>query len=581
MRKRLFWKVFAGFACISILGVGIFSFYTLRTLRTMSADSLTARLRDVALAVKVAADGLIPGGRSPALDALARDIAGATGTRITVIDGRGKVLADSEQDPAVMENHTNRPEVSQALEGTMGTSTRFSGTVRQWMVYVAVPAQLSTGAVGVLRASAPIAQLDAAFLREGGGLALFASILFAACLAVALVISRTIAAPLRDLAGIVSRFAEGDFGARLHLRRLDEVRALAESFNMLGERIQQLFLENSARVQELDGIFSSVGQGIVLLDGDERIVRWNKGFEDLAGGRVAAGMTMLEVLAAPLLADLVRRARTSGDRQSEEIALGDRTLLATIERMAGRDQLVVLLNDTTDLHRLEAMKRDFVANASHELRTPLTTISGSLEMLEGQVAGGETARWIDVIRRNAERMTAIVGDLLLLSRLEAKGVEPVREPVDLASIAREVAAMFGQRAESRGLALRLDIGEPLPPLIADPLLMEQMLVNLVDNALKYTEHGEVLVSCAAGNDGVRIEVADTGIGMAAEHLPRIFERFYVVDKSRSRRMGGTGLGLAIVKHIVQRHYGTIEVASEPLGGTRFTIRLPARPPGWN
>ena len=578
MRRRLFYRIFAGLVLVSLLAVLISSLYTLRVLRASSLEGIRQRLTDVALAAKAAAAPMARAGRSAALDGLIGDLGRETGVRITVIDGGGTVLADSDQDPAVMENHANRPEVAAAMEGRIGTSTRYSSTLERWMVYVAAPGS----AGGVMRASAPRAELDATVLREGGDLALFAVILFGVCLLAALAVSRTIAVPLRDLAGVVGRFAAGDFGARLHLRRRDEVRQLADSFNAMGERIQELFRENSARTQELDGIFSSVEQGIVLLDGEGRIVRSNRGFEDLAGTRPAAGRRLLELMAVPRLFDLVRMARSSGRRQSEEIAIGERTVLCSIERMAGSEQLIVLLHDTTEIHRVEAVKRDFVANASHELRTPLTTIRGALEMLEEGSSGPEAERWVDAIRRNAERMTAIVEDLLVLSRLEAKEADLEPQPVDISRIAREAAALFSPRAQSRGIRLVLDIPETLPQVPADPFLVEQMLVNLLDNGLKYTEAGEVRLCCAAeGERMVRIEVSDTGIGIPPEHLPRIFERFYVVDKSRSRKLGGTGLGLAIVKHIVQRHGGTIEASSGPGPGTRFTIRLPAAPPAAN
>jgi two-component system, OmpR family, phosphate regulon sensor histidine kinase PhoR len=576
MKKKLFWRIFAGLALVSVLGVGILAAYSQRALRAASVDSLTERLRGVALAARAASSGLLPEGRSASLADLARRLARETGTRLTLVDGRGVVLADSEQDPQTMENHASRPEVAQALGGSTGVATRYSSTLGAWTVYVAVPFRLADGRPGAVRASAPRAALDAAVGQEGGRLALFASVLLAACLLAALAVSRTIAAPLRDLTGVVKRFASGDFGARLHLRRRDEVRDLAESFNSMGERIQALFRENSERTRQLDGIFSSVRQGIVLLDRDDRIVRANRGFEDLAGAAPGPGRTLLEAMAVPRLSQLVHAARGSGARQVEEINVGGRTVLCSVELMEGQEQLIVLLSDTTEIHRLETLKRDFVANASHELRTPLTTIGGSLEMLEENAGGPEAGRWIEAIRRNASRMSAIVEDLLLLSRLEATGVEPVREALDLASIVREVAALFGQKAAQRGVGLRVEAAPSLPSVIGDPFLVEQMLVNLVDNALKYTEKGEVVVSCAAEAEGTdRIDISDTGIGIPAEHLCRIFERFYVVDPSRSRRMGGTGLGLAIVKHIVQAHGGTIQVESEPGRGTRFTIRLPA------
>jgi two-component system, OmpR family, phosphate regulon sensor histidine kinase PhoR len=435
------------------------------------------------------------------------------------------------------------------------------------------------GLRGVVRAAAFPEELNAAVLRERGGLFLFACIVFGACLLSALLFSRTLVAPLRDLAGVVEKFAAGDFGARLHLRRHDEIKGLADSFNVMGERVQTQFVEGSQRAQELDGIFSSVQQGILLVDSHGRIVRCNRGFEDLVGTRAAEGRNLWELARAPRLTELVQRARDTGARQSEEVSFGEKSVLCTVERMAGRQELIVVLQDTSDVRQLETVKRDFVVNASHELRTPLTSILGSLEMLEGEVKG-DGARWVDTIKRNAGRMTAIVEDLLSLAQLEARGVEPAAEPVDLARLLDDVKLMFQHRAESEGITLETSLAPRMPPLIADPFLLEQMLVNLVDNALKYTETGSIRLLAESEGDHVRIEVIDTGIGIPEESLSRIFERFYVVDKSRSRKLGGTGLGLSIVKHIVQSHSGTIEVQSQLGKGTHFIVRLPfQRGPG--
>jgi two-component system phosphate regulon sensor histidine kinase PhoR len=327
-------------------------------------------------------------------------------------------------------------------------------------------------------------------------------------------------------------------------------------------------------MQELDLIFSSVQQGILVLDHEGRIVRSNRGFERLAALVPVEGKTLWEVVRAPRLTELVQQARVTGHRQSEEVEIGDKSVYCTVERMGERDELIVVLNDTSDLRRLETLKRDFVVNASHELRTPLTSITGSLEMLEGALKG-ESARWVETIRRNAERMTAIVKDLLMLSGLEATGAEPSAESVDVDRLMRDVTAMFAHRAETQGIALVLDIPASLPPITGDAYLLEQVLVNLIDNSLKYTEEGEVRVRCTKdGIHAIRIEVADTGIGIPEESLSRVFERFYVVDKSRSRKLGGTGLGLAIAKHIVQSHAGTIDVESTLGKGTRFIICLP-------
>ena len=571
MKRRIFLRVFAGYVGLSLVALAAFAIYTISLSRLISLDALTRGLQGAALTAKVAVEPLMALGRSAPLDRLVASMGKEGSIRFTVIDAKGVVLADSTDNPAAMENHSLRPEVDAALKGAVGTAWRFSATERRWLIYVAVPVA-SNG--GVVRSATYPEELDAANLHTRESLALFGAILFAVCLLASFLFSRSITAPLSDLAGVVAQFAAGDFGARLHLRRSDEIKMLADTFNGMGERVQALFHEREQRSQELDSIFSSVQQGILLLDSDGRIVRSNRGFEELADARPVEGKTFWEVLRAPRLTELVQNARATGERQIEELSIGEKTVLCVVERMEGREELVVVLNDTTDLRRLETVKRDFVVNASHELRTPLTSIIGSLEMLEGEVPG-ESARWVQAVRRNANRMAAIVQDMLLLSRLEARGAEPSSEPVDLGRIVEEVTTMFSQRARDQGLALAARVPADLPRIEADAFLLEQMLVNLVDNALKYTESGSVEVTLASEPPNLRIDVVDTGIGIPEESLSRIFERFYVVDKSRSRKLGGTGLGLAIVKHIVVTHRGTIEVQSTPGTGTRFIVRLPA------
>jgi len=571
MNRRIFFRVFAGSVGLCLLALVAFTIYTLNLSRAVSVDALTRVLQSAALTAKVAVEPLMAHGRTPAMDSLVGAMGREGRVRFTVIDSRGVALADSEQDPSAMENHSLRPEVATALRGSVGTSWRLSTTVRRWMIYVAVPVA-SNG--GVVRAATYPEELDAAALRNGRSLAVFGPVLFAICLLVAFLLTRSITAPLRDLAGVVRQFAAGDFGARLHLRRHDEIRVLADAFNAMGERVQELFRERAARTQELDSIFSSLQQGILLLDREGRIVRANHGFEGIARTSVVEGKTLWEVLRAPRLTELVQNARVQTALQIEEVTVGERTVLCVVERMQGRDELIVVLNDITDLRRVEAMKRDFVVNASHELRTPLTSIVGSLEMVEGHVKG-EAGRWLQTIRRNADRMAAIVQDMLLLSRLEARGAEPSPGAVDITRIVEDVTGMFAHRAETQDLGLRLTVADGVPRIEADGFLVEQMVVNLVDNALKYTEKGGVEVRLAPEPGGVLLTVEDTGIGIPADSLPRIFERFYVVDKSRSRKLGGTGLGLAIVKHIVNVHRGTIDVESTLGQGTRFAVHLPS------
>jgi two-component system phosphate regulon sensor histidine kinase PhoR len=557
--------------CVIILLA--FFIYSLTVVRNMSFDAVVHGLEQGALTARGAVADLMAHRRNDELAALTASMAREAHERITLIDARGVVLADSDADPTTMENHSLRPEVATALLGQVGISSRLSATVHRWMVYVAVPVVVNGVVNGVVRTSLPRVELEAAYPKRTTDLLFFVGPLLIVCLLFALAFTRSILTPLRDLAGAVTRFASGDFGARLHLRRHDEIRDLAEAFNSMGERVQALFQDSARHAQELDGIFSSVQQGIVLLDRSGRIVRCNKGFMDLTDATAVEGRRLWELVRAPRLIELVQEARSTGERKSEEVACGEGWLLCTVQRMAEREELIVVLHDTSDIRRLEAVKRDFVVNASHELRTPLTSIRGSIELLEGQLSG-DSERWLDTIRRNTARMSAIVEDLLLLSSLEARGVEHSHEPVALKKIVVDVAGMFANRAQAKGLVLKVYVADSLPSITADSFLIEQMLVNLLDNALKFTEAGEVGVSVCREGDWVRIEVKDTGLGIAEEHIPRLFERFYVVDKSRSRKLGGTGLGLSIVKHIVQSHGGTVGVESALGRGTAFTVRLP-------
>jgi two-component system phosphate regulon sensor histidine kinase PhoR len=275
----------------------------------------------------------------------------------------------------------------------------------------------------------------------------------------------------------------------------------------------------------------------------------------------------------PKIQEFIARLQAERARLSGEVRADEKTLLCTGGPLDDRGGVVLTVHDITDLKNIEIVKKDFIVNASHELRTPLAAILGATETLE-ESPGKINAFSLEILKRHAERLRAIVEDLLKLAEIEEKGYRLERVAVDPGELVGNVARILAPRLKEKGLALRVEAPEGMPRLNADPFLLEQMLLNLVDNAIKYTERGEIVISLAAdARDGLLV-VRDTGAGIPAEHLPRIFERFYVVDKSRSRRVGGTGLGLSIVKHIVQLHGGTISVASEVGRGTTFTVRLP-------
>jgi two-component system phosphate regulon sensor histidine kinase PhoR len=571
MKRSIVLRIFLVTALLSVLAVAVFAAYSVRAVRGAAFTGLTEGLQRVAETAKAAIESHASVVGAP-LKTLVASMAREAGVRLTVIDADGVVLSDSEQDPGLMENHKLRPEVAEALSGEIGISMRKSGTLGHDMVYVAVPSERDGMVWGTVRASYSgerFTRAAALLRRDSLG---FAAVLLLLCALAAFAVSRYLAAPLRELSETVTRFSSGNFAARLLLKRRDEIGGLADAFNSMAERVQTLIRDLTRRTEELDGVFASVGQGIALLDDGDKIVRSNRMFEEFVGQYGLEGKALWEVAHALPLLELSKKVRSVGPQPPEEARMGGHVLLCSVARLAAGGGTIALLYDVTDAKRVEEVKRDFVVNASHELRTPLTAVRGFLEMLEGEVKG-DAARWVEVARRNTDRMKAIVEDLLKLSRLEAGGVELSRQKADVAAIVSETVELFTPRAREKGLSLTAIPGDP-PPIDADPYLLEQMLANLVENAIRYTEKGGVTVRCEKEGPRLLIAVEDTGIGIAEEHRSRIFERFYVVDKSRSRTQGGTGLGLSIVKHIVQLHGGTVEVESAVGKGSRFIVRLP-------
>jgi len=324
----------------------------------------------------------------------------------------------------------------------------------------------------------------------------------------------------------------------------------------------------------LAALSAEVGRPLSLvLDREGRVVLDNPRARAMAGGIRPTGRPYWEFFRAPAFLDLVKSTLETQQARQGEVEQDGRSYLCGTTPLGSAGGCVALLHDITELKRLERIKRDFVVNASHELRTPLTAIRGYAETLEEE-AGPEQRRHASIIRSHADRLARLVEDLLTLADLEERGPRLEKELLDLSALAVSTAALFEPAARAKGLALRVESQAGPVRAETDRFRMEQVLINLLDNAVKYTERGEVVLSVAAGEDGALVTVADTGPGIPPEHLPRLFERFYVVDKSRSRTMGGTGLGLSIVKHIVQLHGGTVTVESTPGRGTAFTVVLP-------
>lgn len=535
-------------------------------------ETLTNSLRNLSSTLQLKISPLLADGRFDKLDLLVKSLGNQIQTRITVIDSTGLVLADSEEYPELLGNHRKRPEIMEALKGEIGTTLRFSTTVKEEMLYVAIPLERDGNITHILRMSLFLKEINSLLHTLKRNIFVITMVIVTFSLLIALFFSRNLSKPIRTLNSASRKVAHGDFDVRVILHNKDEFKELADSFNYMTNQIKTLFSRLSHQKEELKSIITSIKEGLCVLDRKGKILICNKSFERIVQNDSAKGRFYWEVLREITFGELIRKTRKEKANLESEVTLNEKVYLCSAT-FCNKDELVATLHEITKIKNLEKTKKDFAVNVSHELRTPLTAIKGFVETMEEDIEE-KNKYYLDVIKRNTNRVISIVDDLLLLSKLEEKNGPLEIGEVNLKDLVENVLKIFGQRLKEKNIHLRYTFDEGLPLLFADPFKLEQVFINLIDNAIKYTEKGEIQISLRQQGNAVTIQIRDTGIGIPKEHLPRIFERFYVVDQSRSRKLGGTGLGLSIVKHIVLLHKGRIEVKNIPGDGTKFIISLP-------
>jgi two-component system phosphate regulon sensor histidine kinase PhoR len=585
--KRLVWYIFPWYLIIIVVSLAIVTAYTTRSVKefhfTATANTLEAR----AILFEKAVSGKIDGPYS-AVDSLCKDLGRATGTRITVVLPDGKVIGDSDSDPAGMENHGDRPEFIRALSGITGSSIRNSDTLGEDFMYVAVPIRSGGRMIGAVRASMPLTTLSARLRGMYIRIVVSGILVAIAAAVVSMLVARRISRPVEEIKRGVVHFASNDLSYRLPVHELEEIGELAEVINSMAGRLEDRIETVERQRNEQEAVFSSMVEGLLVVDENERIVRLNPAAASFLGVdiRDAEGKTIQEAVRNPYLQKFVAKTLQSSLTVEEDFTLrNDRgelyvqahgvQLLRHDGRLRGG---VIVLNNVTRLRKLENIRRDFVANVSHELRTPITSIKGFVEtLLDGALKDPvDAAHFLRIIARQAGRMDSIIEDLLLLSGIE-RGIEKEDMRVEKRKIIdsiRDAVEVTAYKAKEKKVKIDVDCPDGLEAMINEPLL-EQAVINLLDNAIKYSdESGSISVEARRHADGITIEVSDKGCGIEAEDLPRLFERFYRVDKARSRKLGGTGLGLAIVKHIMQAHGGSVTVVSTPGEGSTFALHLP-------
>jgi two-component system phosphate regulon sensor histidine kinase PhoR len=594
LRKRIVLKLtltLVGFVAMSVLVAGLYLGYALEH---AAVDALEARL--------VTAGRLLHDGAAAHLTSSAQPVdryqwaarvAAAAGSRVSLIAPDGSVVADSLVPPhelARVENHGRRPEVATAMTGRVGRATRRSTTVDVPLLYVAVPVQSGGTIQGVVRFAVPLTAVSSSFTPIHQVLLIGALVALAVAAGIGIFVARRLTRPIVEMEAVARQMAEGRFDRRVPVRSPDETGTLGRALNAMAGSLVAKIGDLETERAKATAILDAMVEGVIAVDGQDRILTMNERARVIFGLPTRSeGHPFMEVVRNADLHSLVRAIRVTeaGAVSHREVRLltpTPRTVEVNAVPLVLTGDLpgvgvVLVLYDVTALRRLELVRTEFVANVSHELRTPLTAIQGYLEtLLGGALEERENARrFLDIAFRHTERLGRLLNDLTDLSNIELNKVKLSLEPVALDEIIDSVIAIMQPKAEAGHVTIVADVTRGLPPAVADHDRLVQVLINLVDNAVKYTPAGgrvTVRASVSVGGGMLVVAVEDTGIGIPAADLPRITERFYRVDKARSRELGGTGLGLAIVKHLVIAHGGELTIESTAGQGTTVHFTLP-------
>nr|WP_320011210.1 ATP-binding protein [uncultured Desulfobulbus sp.] len=593
---RLFWQIFPATVAITVLSMVITGWLAITSGNSFFYDHLKEDMLERSLLIQSTISQMSQ--REPEIfQDFVRQNGRRSGTRITVINSDGVVVADSNEDSQVMDNHGKRPEVLVALSGEPGFSIRFSHTLGETMLYGAIPIALGAdqhkGILRMAKAVTPIEKATSAYVQRMIGIAVSVVIL---AVILSLYAAKRISRPLEQMKHGAEQLTKGriDQLVKIDSEHMSlEMAGLANSINQMADQINRRVRVIIQQRNELEAVFSSMADAVVAIDAEKKIIRMNQAAANLftLPSEVVKGKAVQGVIRNPYILEMIEFTLNHNSQQEQKVTLfnGAEPVLLEIHAVPLRDETdksmgaLLVMNDLTKLNRLENIRQDFVANVSHELKTPITAIKGYVEtLLDGAMDDEDNARrFLNIVVRQANRLDAIVDDLLILSRIEDReGKEDIELQVaEVGPLLESVLQTCAVGADDKDIVVEVECDDELYAPMNQPLL-EQALINLLGNAIAYSPHGtRITLSCQGSRtvEGVQLvhfSVTDNGPGIAKEHLPRLFERFYRCDKARSRDMGGTGLGLAIVKHIAHAHQGTIEVESIPGKGSTFTITLP-------
>lgn len=582
MTTRLFYKLFGTYLVIAVLAVVIAGFFIERELRT----GLTRWIEEDLMA-ETQIIALMPEGE---IEKQSQALVERSRARVTLIDARGLVTLDSNRQTKDLDNHLNRSEIQEARVKGKGTATRYSRTLKMDMLYVALPLYEGSHLKGYLRLSRPLLEVDRSVDKLRFSIFQVLLLIIILSMIVAFIFSMKVISPIQEIEAFTDKIRKGDVSGMLMIDSRDEIGQLSKNINDMVAELQEKIRVANEEKWKLRAAFASMAEGVMVLDSQNRIEGLNKGMAEMIGREYAdiVGKTPIEAFRNIALQDALNRFRQAGEIVLEEITLGDENPMildvniSAVKSLPGQDpKTMIVFHNVTRLKKLEQVRADFVANVTHEIKTPLTAIIGFVETLQqGAIDDRAKAqKFLLTIHENAQRLNRLVDDLLTLSSIELGETKLHLEGLALEDVFETALTLISLRAALKNVRIQRDVQPGLPMVRADRDRLVQILVNVLDNAVKFTsEGGSVSITASPEVQGsVVIKITDTGIGISKSELPRLGERFYRIDKTRSREMGGTGLGLSIVKHLMKAHEGSMEIESTLGKGTTVSLHFPVSP----
>ncbi len=577
MFRSIQWRITIPFVLLVLVSMGILGVYLASSTRSSQLDSLRSQLEYEA---RITAEASLPGFLSQDgpenLNILAKKLGEEIDARVTIIARDGTVLGDSEEDPATMENHAIRPEIRDALSTGRGESTRYSITLGQRMMYVAVPVSYAGEILGVARISLPLTAVESVVQRVTASIIIATAVATVLVILAAWLIARITTRPIRKLTAASRRITSGELGQKITIEARDEVGELAHAFNEMSARLKEMVETISEDRARLATILDNMADGVIMTDTEGNISLANQAAAKLFNIKEPENKPLIEAVRDHEVDEVLKLCLKTAEMQSVQYESGtSKRYLRAIAVPIAHSGVLLLFQDLTSLRNLQTTRRELIGNISHEFRTPLAGIKAMVETLhDGAVDDKKAAGdFLNRIDSEVDRLTQLVAELTELSRIETGKAELKLESLNLNNLVEEVTAQLSPQVERKKLIVVKELAADLPSAPADEARVRQVMLNLLHNAIKFTDAGgKITVSTRGEGDSVTVDIADTGRGIASDDLPHVFERFYKGDKARTGE--GTGMGLAIAKHIIEAHGGDIRVESEEGRGSTFSFSLP-------